>query len=228
MKRLIFVTILTSYCIACLSQNVGIGTILPHASARLDIQSSNKGLLIPRVTTAQRLAVANPASGLLMVDTTVNCLYMFTADGWKNMGGGKDIAFSVKGNAVVVQPNTNYIFKQVSEDYDLGNNFYLDGGFLFANVFVVPASGIYHFDGAITWTLSGSGGYYAYTEIRVNGSNIVSLYNYAMNNTDITTHAAGNIQLNAGDIVSFGCKHSSAGPASIFGSSFSGHLVVRL
>ena len=37
-------------------QNVGIGTTTPNASALLDVSSTTKGILIPRMTGAQRLA----------------------------------------------------------------------------------------------------------------------------------------------------------------------------
>ena len=43
---------------------VGIGTSSPDASAALDITSTTKGLLIPRMTNAQRLAIASPVGGL--------------------------------------------------------------------------------------------------------------------------------------------------------------------
>ena len=43
---------------------VGIGTTTPNASAALDITSNTKGLLIPRMTNAQRQAISNPAAGL--------------------------------------------------------------------------------------------------------------------------------------------------------------------
>ncbi len=50
------------------AQNVGIGNgaVLPDASAMLDIQSDSKGLLIPRLSTAQRNAIVSPATGLLI------------------------------------------------------------------------------------------------------------------------------------------------------------------
>jgi len=43
---------------------VGIGTSSPDGSAALDITSTTKGLLIPRMTNAQRLAIASPVAGL--------------------------------------------------------------------------------------------------------------------------------------------------------------------
>jgi len=48
------------------SQNVGIGTNSPHPSAALDITDSSKGILIPRMTLNQRVAIQNPAEGLMV------------------------------------------------------------------------------------------------------------------------------------------------------------------
>ena len=49
---------------------VGIGTTNPDDSSILDITSNSKGLLIPRVTTAQRDAVVDPAKGLILFNVT--------------------------------------------------------------------------------------------------------------------------------------------------------------
>lgn len=48
---------------------VGIGTTNPNPSAAVDIASTDKGLLIPQMTTVQRIAIANPATGLLIIQT---------------------------------------------------------------------------------------------------------------------------------------------------------------
>jgi len=48
---------------------VGIGTITPDASSALDISSTTKGVLIPRLTNAQRDAISNPANGLMIFNT---------------------------------------------------------------------------------------------------------------------------------------------------------------
>lgn len=50
--------------------NIGIGTITPAATALLDITSVSKGLLIPRMTTAQRDAIVSPATGLFLYNTS--------------------------------------------------------------------------------------------------------------------------------------------------------------
>jgi hypothetical protein len=49
--------------------SVGIGIAIPHSSALLDVSSTSKGLLIPRMTYAQRNAIVSPANGLLIYQT---------------------------------------------------------------------------------------------------------------------------------------------------------------
>ena len=47
----------------------------PHTSAILDAQSDDKGVLIPRMTTAQRTAITTPATGLIVYDTNTNSFW---------------------------------------------------------------------------------------------------------------------------------------------------------
>ena len=72
------VIFLINYTIIYSQNNVGIGTTTPDPSALLDLSSSNQGLLAPRLTTAQRLAIANPANGLLVFDIDINCYMYYT------------------------------------------------------------------------------------------------------------------------------------------------------
>jgi len=51
---------------------VGIGTTTPDASAALDITSTTKGLLIPRMANAQRQAISSPVAGLMVFVTDVD------------------------------------------------------------------------------------------------------------------------------------------------------------
>ncbi|WP_073357355.1 hypothetical protein [Dysgonomonas macrotermitis] len=57
-----------------LKAQVGINTDTPNTSAALEIVSSDKGILIPRMTSAQRVAMVNPAEGLIVYDTTLKCI----------------------------------------------------------------------------------------------------------------------------------------------------------
>jgi hypothetical protein len=58
--------------------NVGIGTNAPSASAILDAQSTTKGVRMPNMTTAQKNAIASPAAGLMVYDTTLAKLCVYT------------------------------------------------------------------------------------------------------------------------------------------------------
>jgi hypothetical protein len=74
---------------------VGIGTTTPANSSMLDIQSTTKGVLIPRMTTAQRTVIASPANGLLIFDTDTKSFWFYngtaTAPAWKELVSGSSI-----------------------------------------------------------------------------------------------------------------------------------------
>jgi hypothetical protein len=55
----------------------------PDSSAMLDIKSTDKGMLIPRLTTAQREAISNPATGLLVYDTDESSFFYYTGTVWQ-------------------------------------------------------------------------------------------------------------------------------------------------
>ncbi|MGV1012898.1 MAG: hypothetical protein ACOYBS_10650 [Flavobacterium sp.] len=67
---------------------VGIGTSNPNNSAALDIESTTKGLLTPRMTAAQRIAISSPANGLMVyqTDNTPN-LYCYVNGVWTVISG---------------------------------------------------------------------------------------------------------------------------------------------
>ena len=62
----------------------GIGTTTPDASAKLEVSSTSKGILFPRMTTVQRNAIISPANGLHVFDTDVNALWFFDGAVWIN------------------------------------------------------------------------------------------------------------------------------------------------
>lgn len=67
---------------------VGIGfTDLINSSAQFEIRSSNKGLLIPRMTTNQRDAIVNPANSLMIFNTETSCFNFYKQNKWKSLCG---------------------------------------------------------------------------------------------------------------------------------------------
>ncbi|MEW4923067.1 hypothetical protein [Algibacter sp. 2305UL17-15] len=70
MKKIAFVIILL--CGYFSFSQVGVGTTNPHASSVLHVESSNKGVLTPRLTTTQRNGISTPANGLLIYNISTN------------------------------------------------------------------------------------------------------------------------------------------------------------
>ncbi len=60
----------------------------PDASAMLDIKSTNKGILIPRMTSAQRTAISNTATGLLVFDTDTDGFWFYDGTSWVELVSG--------------------------------------------------------------------------------------------------------------------------------------------
>jgi len=86
--------------------NVGIGTTTPNASAILDLTTINKGFLAPRLTSAQRIAVASPATGLLVFDTNFNEFWYFDGVVWRPLSSSNQ--WSLTGNTAT-DPLVNFI-----------------------------------------------------------------------------------------------------------------------
>ena len=85
------------------SQNVGINATgaAPHTSAMLDISSTNRGMLIPRMTSAQRTAIATPATGLMVYDTDNNGFWFYSGAGWVQLAaGGATNYWSLSGSDI--------------------------------------------------------------------------------------------------------------------------------
>lgn len=84
MKLLSFITALFFLTITQ-AQNVGIGTTTPDNSTILDVSSTSKGLLMPRMTSTQRKAISSPARSLMVFDTDKGCFYYFDGLVWVPM-----------------------------------------------------------------------------------------------------------------------------------------------
>jgi len=127
MKKIVLSYFISITSITAFGQNsVGIGTASPNTSAALDISSTTKGLLIPRMTSTQRSAIASPAAGLLVYDTDAKSLYQYNGTSWVaisgNGGGALSLPYAASdassaslqvnntlggGRAIVGKANTN-------------------------------------------------------------------------------------------------------------------------
>lgn len=83
-----------------LNAQVGIGTTSPDPSAILDVTSTSKGVLVPRMSGAQRLAITTPADGLLVYQTGAGAGYWLRLAGvWVRLATGDDLTGSGAGFA---------------------------------------------------------------------------------------------------------------------------------
>lgn len=75
-KPILFSTLLLSITAINYAQ-VGIGTNSPNVNALLDLTSSSKGLLLPRLTDAQRNSISSPLEGLVIYNTTAGKVQVY-------------------------------------------------------------------------------------------------------------------------------------------------------
>jgi uncharacterized protein (TIGR02145 family) len=85
MNKALTILVFLAITIASMAQNVGIGTTTPDTSAQLDVSSTSKGLLPPRMTTTERNAIASPATGLIIFNTTTNSLEIRNSSAWVSL-----------------------------------------------------------------------------------------------------------------------------------------------
>jgi uncharacterized protein (TIGR02145 family) len=101
MRNLFLIALFISILPNSFAQRVGIGTTNPHPSAELDISSTQRGLLPPRMTFAQRNAIPNPAAGLM-----IYCTDCGLKGEWQGFDG--QIWLKMNGNEVASVPLPTY------------------------------------------------------------------------------------------------------------------------
>ena len=102
----VVLSLVCSLCIMLLlstkgfSQSLSINTdgSVADTSAILDIKSNTKGMLIPRTSTSSRLAIATPANGLILYDTTTSSFWYYDAITWKEITNASN-TWNLAGNA---------------------------------------------------------------------------------------------------------------------------------
>ena len=84
-----FILICFHFAYVTAQQNVSISDnqAVPDPSSVLDVSSTTKGLLIPRMSSVQRLAIVNPTNALMVFDTDSSCIlfYQSSVSDWYSM-----------------------------------------------------------------------------------------------------------------------------------------------
>jgi hypothetical protein len=101
-----FILLLTVLISSITNAQLGIGTNLPDASAILDISSTTKGILIPRMTTLQQANLLNPAIGLMIFNTTTQQIETNKGNG---LGNALWSGTSTTGITAAIGTNTNQL-----------------------------------------------------------------------------------------------------------------------
>ncbi len=115
-KLLISFSLMLFININTFAQNVGIGTTSPDASAMLDITSTSKGILVPRMTEVQRNNIASPATGLLVYQNDGDIgFWYFDGTDWIRITT-KDQIFERNGTTIRQTANYN------TDDFIFGRN----------------------------------------------------------------------------------------------------------
>ena len=109
-KHLLSLFLLSSSLPILAQQNVSISDVpaTPNPTSVLDVSSTTKGMLMPRMTTVQRNAIITPANGLLVYDIDVNCVmyYSTTLASWNSLCSGSN-ASSLIANTTTVAAGAN-------------------------------------------------------------------------------------------------------------------------
>jgi hypothetical protein len=109
MKRLMAICFISCLSLFSLAQTVAINTdgTAANTSAMLDVKSTSKGMLVPRMTASQRIAIVTPANGLLVYDTDSSAFSYFDGAMWNFLKGNNNIngQWDLKGNGGTTAAN---------------------------------------------------------------------------------------------------------------------------
>lgn len=120
-----FVWMVVIFFIACqVKAQVGINNdgSQPDPSAMLDVKSTSKGILIPRMTTEQMNGIITPPEGLIVYNITSNTLYWFNGISWKKFN---DLEYTETDPIFIVHPAHTIISNDISNwnsAYSWGNH----------------------------------------------------------------------------------------------------------
>jgi hypothetical protein len=102
---------------------VGIGTTAPDASAKLQLDSTTKGFLPPRMTTTQRDAIATPATGLRIYNTTTNTNDTYNGTVWQsNSVSGVSGSIQFSSGSAFASDATNFFWDNTNKRLGIGTN----------------------------------------------------------------------------------------------------------
>ncbi|CAN5686222.1 hypothetical protein BH10BAC3_BH10BAC3_37590 [soil metagenome] len=111
MKILFFISLLVVNSLYSNGQSVAINNdgSLPNTSSMLDIKSSAKGLLIPRMSSQQRVNIQTPVKGLMVFDNYTNSFWFYNGAGWVQVAGGGGAGYWALNGNDIYKTNTGNV-----------------------------------------------------------------------------------------------------------------------
>lgn len=100
MKNVLLLFMLTLGIISHAQVAINTDATAPDNSAMLDVKSTNRGILVPRMTTAQRTAIAAPAAGLLVFDNTTGSFWFYSAGAWVELTDQGSLQWTPAGSNI--------------------------------------------------------------------------------------------------------------------------------
>jgi hypothetical protein len=203
--------------------SAGIGTTNPQNTALLEMVSSTKGLLIPRMTAANRQAIVSPATGLMVYQTDgTKGFHYFDGSQWLNITSSSNTANRSLNNLVSTSINQS-LYPATSNTNSLGsasyrwssayiNNIYFSDGSIqtFASPWYKVSSGIWYNGGNVGF---GAVSPQAPVSLANSHGNKIDLYYANANNRYGFGIQAATLQMYAGSVndrISFGYGSSTA------------------
>lgn len=199
-QKFILLSAIAGLTFTTMHAQVGIGTATPNTTAALDIQSTTRGMLVPRMTAAQRTAITTPAQGLMVYQTDAPIgLWMYVNSQWLRMTTTADAGSGSLAKASAANTSSSVIAVVLGGTaVPLPNAQFLSGVTVNgANTsFTVSAAGTYR----ITYNLTTTAALLLSTQVTLNGVGIAGLTispTISLNNF----HAEAIVTLAAGDVL---------------------------
>ncbi|MDF1866677.1 MAG: hypothetical protein P1U70_17705 [Saprospiraceae bacterium] len=138
----------------------------PDPSSMLDVKSTDSGVLVPRMTSAERNLISNIATGLLVYDTDEKAFMFYDGNGWKKVGDDSDSdpvneiqTLTMDTKEISISGGNSVAFSPLSKSWDFPQG--LDGtvfiNFDTTTVYSIPPGKTLYITSYFNWTIDSSG-----------------------------------------------------------------------